>query len=253
MLPAPPRRLAVASLAVIAVLAGLFAFGNNVHLGGVETVAATPAPAVPAPAPDVTPAAAPVEPAPAATPAADEAAGNTAAASEPAKAAEPVKWTVRKAASSLAFRTNWSDGPIDGRFGKWDADIRFSPDALDRSTVSVTFDMTSATTGDSDTQSALPGDDWFAAATHPTATFSAKSFRHLSGDKYEAKGTLALRGLTKPLTLPFTLKIAGKRATMTGTARIDRLMFGVGQGQWASTDSVPAAVGVIVSLSADAE
>ena len=160
-------------------------------------------------------------------------------------------WIVRKSASSLRFHTSWSQGPVDGRFGKWKAVILFGPEALDSSTVEVTIDMASATTGVSDTESALPGTDWFSVAAHPTATFKATRFRHLAGNRYEAVGTLSLRGVSRPLKLPFTLSIANDVATMTGTATIDRTVFGVGQGEWAATTDVPAAVTVTVSIKAD--
>jgi len=158
---------------------------------------------------------------------------------------------VRQSASSLGFHTAWSQGPVNGRFGKWKAAILFGPEALDTSSVNVTIDMASATTGVSDTESALPGTDWFSVAAHPTATFKASRFRHLSGNRYEASGTLSLRGISRPLKLPFTLSIAGDVATMTGTATIDRTVFGVGQGEWAATTDVPAAVTVTVAIKAD--
>jgi len=97
----------------------------------------------------------------------------------------------------------------------------------------------------------LPGADWFSVAAHPTAAFKATRFRHLGGNRYEALGTLSLRGVSRPLKLPFTLTIAGDVATMTGTATIDRTVFGVGQGEWAATTDLPAAVSVTVAIKAD--
>jgi cytochrome b561/polyisoprenoid-binding protein YceI len=248
MLPAPPRRLAIATIAVLAALGGAFLIGNRVHLGG-ETIAAAASPPAAQTQAEVA-----AVPSALVTSPVNEGAGNTAEPSstlEEAKAAEPVKWNVRKPASTLAFKTKWSSGAIDGSFGKWDADILFSPDALAGSAVSVTVDMSSAITGVPDTQDALPGSDWFAVATHPTARFTAKNFRHLSGNRYEARGTLNLRGTSRPLTLPFTLKISGKQARMSGTAQIDRTTFGVGQGQFATTEDVAGMVSVIVNLTAD--
>ena len=111
--------------------------------------------------------------------------------------------------------------------------------------------MASATTNNDDTQAELPGKDWFSAATHPTATFSATRFRHVSGNRYQASGTLSLRGVSRPLSLSFTLTISGDVATMTGSATIDRTVFGVGQGEWAGTTDLPAPVSVSVAIKAD--
>ncbi|MEO7171104.1 MAG: YceI family protein, partial [Sphingomonas sp.] len=125
------------------------------------------------------------------------------------------------------------------------------PAALDASSVKVTIDMASARTGNADTEGALPDNDWFAVATHPSATFAATRFRHRSGDRYDAIGTLSLRGVSRPLTLPFTLKIDGDVATMTGSTTIDRTSFGVGQGEWTATTNVKAGVTISVAIKAD--
>jgi polyisoprenoid-binding protein YceI len=65
-----------------------------------------------------------------------------------------------------------------------------------------------------------------------------------------AHGTLNLRGVSKPLDLPFSLKIDGAKATVSGSASLDRVAFGVGQGEFAATDQIPAKVQVRVQLHA---
>ncbi|GAA0308060.1 hypothetical protein GCM10009087_17610 [Sphingomonas oligophenolica] len=247
MLPAPRRALGAAAIAVLILFAALVATGNQLRLapialaGSAAPPAAQAAPQVqaPPPAPIATPAAAPT-PRAAATP-----------STEATAAATADSWTVRHAASTLGFHTRWSQGPVDGHFGKWSATIRFGPGALDASSVDVVIDMASAKTGVADTESALPEADWFAVSSHPTASFHATKFRHVAGNRYEALGRLELRGVSRPLKLPFTLTIAGDVATMAGTATIDRTVFGVGQGEWAATTDLPATVTVTVAIKAD--
>jgi polyisoprenoid-binding protein YceI len=176
-------------------------------------------------------------------------AGPQTAAPAAAPAAGPVAWTVQKG-STLGFATSWSGDPLQGRFERWTANILFNPDALDRSKVSVSVDMTSARTGDQQRDASLPASDWFDAAAHPKAVFTATKFEHPGGDRYVAHGTLALRGVTKPLDLPFRLTIAGDTARVSGETSLDRLAFGVGQGDFQSTDQVPAKVTVRVELTA---
>ena len=135
-----------------------------------------------------------------------------------------------------------------GSFERWKADIRFDPKNLAQSSVTVRIDMMSAKTGSSDRDEALPGDDWFAASKFAQATFAARTFKDLGGGRYQALGTLTMRGVTRPLALPFTLRIQGNQAQMSGSTTIDRHTFGVGQGQFAGADSVPFAVQVGVSL-----
>lgn len=168
----------------------------------------------------------------------------------PAWAAPAPVWTVDKAASKVAFSSSFDGGAFTGAFRRWDAAIRFDPANLAGSSVTATFDMSSAVTGDSGRDEALPQDDWFAAGRFPKATFTARTFKALGGNRYQAIGTLTIRGVTKPLTLPFTLVITGDVAKMTASVGLNRLAFGVGQGEWKTTEVVPGTVTVNISLTA---
>ncbi|MDB5425096.1 MAG: cytochrome, partial [Phenylobacterium sp.] len=148
------------------------------------------------------------------------------------------------------FTTALSGSPVDGRFDRWKADILFGPKALDRSKVVVTIDMGSARTGDAQRDASLPAPDWFDSAGHPSAVFTATRFTQGGGNRYVAHGTLNLRGVSKPLDLPFDLTIDGAKASVSGRASLDRLAFGVGQGEFAATDQIPAKVQVRVQLRA---
>ncbi|MDB5439783.1 MAG: polyisoprenoid-binding protein [Caulobacteraceae bacterium] len=170
-----------------------------------------------------------------------------AAAPAPAKVQH---WTVDKAASKLGFSTAFSGAAISGGFSAWTADINFDPKNLAASKATVTIDIASVSTGNAERDDILPSDDWFSTAKFKTATFTTTSIKDLGGGKYQAPGTLSLRGVTKPVTLNFTLTITGDTAKMAGTASINRSDFGVGQGQFKGADAVPFAVPVTVSLTA---
>ncbi|WP_395444974.1 YceI family protein [Caulobacter sp. UC70_42] len=162
---------------------------------------------------------------------------------------DPVHWTVQKG-STLGFSATWSENAIEGRFKTWTADILFSPEALDRSKLTVAIDTASVDTGDAQRDQSLPSGDFFDTAEHPKATFTATKFRKTGEGKFVADGTLDLRGVKKPLSLPFTLKIDGDTATARGVTTLDRTTFGVGQGEWASTDEIAAKVKVSFNLTA---
>lgn len=249
MAPLPRRSLTGAALLIPALLIGLTALGWTLHIGARPSESAPPTvERQPVPAPSVGAPPAVVQPVAQPTAKSDQ---TQPAKTPPAAATEPSIWTVRTAESALHFHTAWSQGPVDGGFGSWRAAIRFDPDALARSSVTVTIDMASVTAANSDQQSALPQNDWFAVGTYPTATWQATAIRHLGGDRYRAEGRLSLRGISRPLPLDFTLKIAGDAATMHGTAKIDRTMFGVGQDEWASTADLPALVTLTIDIKAD--
>jgi cytochrome b561/polyisoprenoid-binding protein YceI len=198
-----------------------------------------PLPAAAFPPEPETPAATPIGPAAVAPP-------TPASADAPAPLAV---WKVRPG-SSLTFSTSWGGEPINGRFDRWQADILFSPDVLDKSRVTVKIDLGSVKTGDEQRDASLPAADWFDTASHPTATFTANRFEKTGDGRYVAHGALTLRGVEKPLDLRFRLKITDGAARVSGTASLDRLAFGVGQGEWQATDSVPAKVAVGIDLQA---
>ena len=233
----PGRWLEPRLLAVALGLAGVLALGRFVQ------------PPRPAAAPP--PAAGAIEPSQAlAPPEPQDAAGKVVEPKpQPAAPAEPVAWRAGKG-SELSFGTSWGGAAIEGRFAKWDADIVFSPGALDRSRVRITIDMNSAQTGDAQRDAALSTADFFDAAAHPTAVFTAERFEQVGRERFVARGRLSLRGRTQPLDLPFRLQIDGDKARVRGVTSLDRTVFGVGQGEWASTDQIPARVTVRVDLRA---
>jgi len=241
-----PRLLLIA----VAVL-GALAFGTLVQpprpVAGPPPVAEASVAPFLAEAPAAPAAASPASAAPAAaaTPAAP--AGPSGPPATPST--DPSVWKVAPG-SNLNFQTSWSGDAVQGRFNSWKADIVFGPEALDRSKVTVTIDMASARTGDAQRDGSLPAADWFDAATHPKAVFTATRFEKTGPDRYVAHGLLDLRGVKKPVDLPFQLKIVGDKAQMTGETSLDRLAFGVGQGDFASTEQVPAKVAVRVQVNA---
>jgi polyisoprenoid-binding protein YceI len=167
-----------------------------------------------------------------------------------AAAAPPPAWVVDKAASSLRFTSSMAGESFTGAFRRWDADIRFDPANLPASSVTATIDVASAATGNPDRDQALPTATFLDAPAFPRATFVAHHFTALGGGRYQADGVLTLRGIGKPLSLPFTLAIQGGQAKMTGQVAINRLAFGVGQDEWKAVTTIPAAVAVSVAITA---
>jgi polyisoprenoid-binding protein YceI len=168
----------------------------------------------------------------------------------PAVAAAPQAWVVDRGASSLRFASSVAGEGFSGTFRRWDADIRFDPNNLAGSSVDARIDVGSATTGNADRDQALPTDTFLDAARFPRATFVAHGFSALGPGRYRAAGVLTLRGVSRPVVLPFTLTLTGAQAKMTGTAAVDRLAFGVGQGEWKATTTIPAVVTVSIALTA---
>ncbi len=168
----------------------------------------------------------------------------------PAAAAPAPSWTVDKSKSQVGFSASMSGEAINGTFRRYDVRIAFDPANLPASSVTAVVDTASAATGDASRDQSLPTPDWFNVQAFPRATFASKLFKSLGGNRYQAAGTLTIRGVARPVIMPFQLVIAGNVARMRGTLTIDRRWFGVGQGQFASPDTIAAAVKVNIAITA---
>jgi polyisoprenoid-binding protein YceI len=164
-------------------------------------------------------------------------------------AAAPARWAVNPGAR-LGFTSALAGQAFHGAFRRWDAQIAFDPKQLAASKVVVTVDLASATAGDPSKDQAMPTADWFDVGHFPRAIFTSTGFKDLGNGRYQAQGTLSLRGVSRPLVLPFTLAFSGDQAKMTGSAVVNRSLFGVGQGQFKAADTVPFNVTLDIALTA---
>jgi polyisoprenoid-binding protein YceI len=166
------------------------------------------------------------------------------------EALSATRWAVDKAASRVGFEAAMNGEGFTGTFKRYDAQINFDPKDLKGSKAVVSIDMTSAFTNEQTRDESLPTADWFNADKFPRATFVTTGFTSLGGGKYQAAGDLTLKGVSKPIVLPFTLVISGDTAKMTSAIIVNRLVFGVGQGQWKTEEAIAARVTVRIALTA---
>jgi polyisoprenoid-binding protein YceI len=154
------------------------------------------------------------------------------ALSAPAIAAP--KWTVDPAKSTVGFEVQVASETVKGTFATYKADIAFDPANPAGSSAVVTIDLASVKSGDATRDGMLSAQQWFNVAVAPQARFETTSIKSTGANTYEATGKLTIRGVAKPVTLPFTFNASGNQATVTGTTTIKRTDFGVGQGKIAS-------------------
>lgn len=165
----------------------------------------------------------------------------------PAAAAE---WTVDHAESSLGFALKAQGNAVEGRFRTFEAAIRFDPADLENAAVSVSVDIASAQTGTDQIDGALSGEAIFNIPDFPEATFTSRAFRSTGGSSYEMDGDLTLKGVTRPVTIPFRLEVSGNRAQAASEFDLMRTAFGVGTGQLESDAAASHPVKISISISA---
>jgi polyisoprenoid-binding protein YceI len=157
-------------------------------------------------------------------------------------AATAPQWRVDPRASSLGFASSVDDTAFRGVFTRWTADIRFDPANLARSSIRVVVDPASASSGLAERDRELQKPDWFDTGRHRQVTFQSTSIRNVAAGRYEAAGTLTVKGRATPATLPFALTIAGTTADAQGALTLNRTTLGLGAG--VATALVPAETAV---------
>lgn len=161
------------------------------------------------------------------------------------------EWVMRPAESSISIVAEQQGAEFTGQFKEFTADITFDPADLANASVVVVINTGSFDSESKDRDSAVRGSDWFRVKKFPDARFVAKSFVDLGEGKYEVVADLSIREATQEVVLPMVLVIEGDVATMSGTLNMDRTQYGVGQGQWETTDWVGRDVKVTVAVVAD--
>jgi polyisoprenoid-binding protein YceI len=154
-------------------------------------------------------------------------------------------WQVQT--GSLGFRVTQMGAPVEGSFAGWTAEITFDEGIANgpAGRAEVVVDLTSVSLGSVSEQ--VKGPEFFDVTTYPTARFTADLIAGPKG--FEAIGSLHLRGVEQPVTLPFTLRITGDSAEMTGRLTLDRRDFGIGAG-YGDEETVGYAVEIMVTLTA---
>ncbi len=148
---------------------------------------------------------------------------------------------------TLEFTATQADAKFTGAFKRFHVVLDFDPAQPARGKLDVSVETASIDTQDGERDEILRGPDFFSTAKHPKALFHAVRFERV-GAGWRASGELTIRGVKKAVPVTFTLAPAGAATVMKGSASLKRLEFGLGQGEWASTEWVGDAVDVRFEL-----
>jgi polyisoprenoid-binding protein YceI len=126
---------------------------------------------------------------------------------------------------------------VKGRFKSFAGTIHYDDSDIRKSTVEFTARIESIDTGVEPRNAHLRTADFFDAAKYPEMTFKSTSITRKGKDQYVMTGDFTLKGVTKQVSLPFTLAGAikdGQGNTRFGVAaqtKIDRRDFGITWGK----------------------
>jgi polyisoprenoid-binding protein YceI len=158
-------------------------------------------------------------------------------AAAPDTAAAP-RYVQAPAGSSLTFTFVQEGAASKGSFKQFTTELVHDEKAPATGSLKVQIQIASVDTQDKDRDEMIAGPDLFDTAKHPTARYVADSFSQGANGTLEAVGKLTLRGVTRDLRLPLKITRNATGLELSGETAIKRLDYGIGQGDWQSTESV---------------
>lgn len=160
------------------------------------------------------------------------------------------EWDIISEQSYIKFSATQYGQTFEGQFHDFDGIINFDPENLDAAFVKILIDIGTIKTGSDDRDSQAVLSDWFDVNAFPKAEFVADNFEIDANGDYVAVSSLTIRGVSSEIALPFSLIIDGDKAEMNAKISLNRLDFGIGQGQWQSTDAIGGNVDVSIKVEA---
>jgi polyisoprenoid-binding protein YceI len=153
-------------------------------------------------------------------------------------------WTIDARASSITFSVSQVGSIVSGRFPAWTGEIVLDPSSPATARIDIRIDARAVSANNRDVDWLMKGPNFLDVQKFPEARFVSTSISG-GGDRYQARGKLTIRDITRDVVLPFTLAIADDpaqpgriRGSARGRLAIKRLDYGVGQNEWAATGQV---------------
>lgn len=140
--------------------------------------------------------------------------------------------------SMVTFGYTQMGVPMDGKFGKFAAQLAFDPAKVANAQARIDIEVVSIDIGSVEANDEVVGKLWFNARTYPAASFVSTGLKSLGGNRYEASGKLSIKGRTREVKAPVTFTSAGNRGVFDGGFTINRLDYAIGEGEWIDVGAV---------------
>lgn len=169
------------------------------------------------------------------------------------------EYRIDQAHSVLSFAIKHNEiALVRGRFREFSGKINYNDKDVTKSTVEVTAKVESINTGVDRRDAHLRTADFFDAAQYPELTFKTARVEKKSNNRYVLHGDLTLRGITKPVAIPFTVTGAIKdgqgntRFGVAGQTTINRRDFGFTWGKTMANGGLDVGNEVMIDLQLEA-
>lgn len=154
--------------------------------------------------------------------------------------------------SKVTFGYSQMNVDMTGSFSEIKAtELNFDPRNPDAAKVKLEIALKGVDAGNPDANNELAKNEWLNTTAHPLATFTSKKIIAAGENKFEVLGDLSIKGNTRELTVPVTLKHESNSGIFEGQFKFQRADFGIGEGQWKDFSIVANEIVVKFSLVAN--
>jgi polyisoprenoid-binding protein YceI len=138
---------------------------------------------------------------------------------------------------SVVFHIKNAGITVDGSFKGLEASIQFDENDLANSRIYASVKSTTLNTGMDKRDEHLRKAEYFDVANHPKIEMRSTSITKRDNG-YTSQFDVSIKGKTKAISMPFTFVNNGTTGKFSGSLKLDRLDFGVGESGFILSDDV---------------
>lgn len=154
-----------------------------------------------------------------------------------------------QASGDLVFEATLDGRSFEGQFEAFDVQLCMSDQTLLGATIHVSVDTGSANTRSRDRDQTLKGESFFWVDAFPAAVWTSGPWHSIDGAfELQSKGELTLRDITQQQPVSLSLVEIDDDKILRGEARIQRLDYNVGIGEFEDTDFIGNEVKLMFEL-----
>jgi polyisoprenoid-binding protein YceI len=121
---------------------------------------------------------------------------------------------------------------VDSPFTRFKGMISYDPKNVGASTALIEVETASLDIGDPAYNAEVARKSWFDSATYPTGEFRSTAIKPLAANRFEATGTLTIKGRTQTISVPVSVATTADGFVFDGSFAISRKAFGIGAATW---------------------
>jgi polyisoprenoid-binding protein YceI len=138
-------------------------------------------------------------------------------------------WIAESTKAKVSFTVKGLFGTVHGSFSGLQSSILFNEKELSGSSISASVDAKTVSTGISLRNSDLRNkEEWFNTGKYPKISFLSKKFEK-TAQGYKVLGDLTIKGVTKPVEIPFTFTGKDADGVFKGQFSIKRADYNLGK------------------------